>query len=274
MEPALLERADMYRAAIGNARQSGDAPRLRRLERGLKVSPHLIPLRFAVSSPVFPLGGYWGVSNHFGGVWCVAGPLRSELPLGRSLGVTLDPPQTLENMLVSVRKGKPINEEEIPPPVALGKGGTPPQPPGVPKPQTLPVVTPDPPAEVTPDPPAEVTPAPPSPRPQPGEVRAPFPPQLRRILPRGGGTVVPIVPRGGSAAGAAAGVQGGGAGRQTARGPGNGHQILPRGEGAAPRSGCSSRFNFDPNSPVLWENTATRSPWCGTGVWVSLPGQF
>ncbi|XP_064904427.1 LOW QUALITY PROTEIN: coiled-coil and C2 domain-containing protein 1A, partial [Columba livia] len=121
VEPALLERADMYRAAIGNARQSGDAPRLRRLERGLK---------------------------------------------------------TLENMLVSVRKGKPINEEEIPPPVALGKGGTPPQPPGVPKPQTLPVVTPDPPAEVTPDPPmevtpdppAEVTPAPPSPRPQPGEV--------------------------------------------------------------------------------------------------------
>ncbi|XP_071656719.1 coiled-coil and C2 domain-containing protein 1A isoform X2 [Patagioenas fasciata] len=112
-EPVLLERADMYRAAMGNARQSGDAPRLRRLERGLK---------------------------------------------------------TLENMLVSVRKGKPINEEEIPPPVALGKGGTPPQPPAVPTPQSLPVVAPDPPAEVTPDPPAEVTPDPPSPRPQPGEV--------------------------------------------------------------------------------------------------------
>ncbi|XP_065511132.1 coiled-coil and C2 domain-containing protein 1A isoform X2 [Caloenas nicobarica] len=112
IESTLLERADMYRAAIGNARQTGDGPRLRRLERGLK---------------------------------------------------------TLENMLVSVRKGKPIDEEEIPPPVALGKAGAPPQhppaspsPPGVPKPQTLPVVTPD--------PPAEVAPAPSSPCPQPGEV--------------------------------------------------------------------------------------------------------
>lgn len=29
-------------------------------------------------------------------------------------------PQTLQSMLTSVRKGKPVNEEEIPPPVALG----------------------------------------------------------------------------------------------------------------------------------------------------------
>ncbi|NXJ58538.1 C2D1A protein, partial [Spizaetus tyrannus] len=36
--------------------------------------------------------------------------------------------QTLENMLASVKKGKKINEEEIPPPVALGKGASSPQP--------------------------------------------------------------------------------------------------------------------------------------------------
>lgn len=31
------------------------------------------------------------------------------------------PPQTLENLLISVRKGKKIDEDEIPPPVATGK---------------------------------------------------------------------------------------------------------------------------------------------------------
>ena len=36
--------------------------------------------------------------------------------------------QTLENMLASVKKGKKIDEEEIPPPVALGKGASSPQP--------------------------------------------------------------------------------------------------------------------------------------------------
>ncbi|NXW25984.1 C2D1A protein, partial [Circaetus pectoralis] len=36
--------------------------------------------------------------------------------------------KTLENMLASVKKGKKINEEEIPPPVALGKGASSPQP--------------------------------------------------------------------------------------------------------------------------------------------------
>ncbi|CAN0023918.1 unnamed protein product [Bubo scandiacus] len=36
--------------------------------------------------------------------------------------------KTLENMLASVKKGKKIAEEEIPPPVALGKGASPPQP--------------------------------------------------------------------------------------------------------------------------------------------------
>ncbi|KAM6188608.1 coiled-coil and C2 domain-containing protein 1A isoform 2-T2 [Sarcoramphus papa] len=36
--------------------------------------------------------------------------------------------KTLENMLASVKKGKKIDEEEIPPPVALGKGPSSPQP--------------------------------------------------------------------------------------------------------------------------------------------------
>ncbi|NXL40472.1 C2D1A protein, partial [Glaucidium brasilianum] len=36
--------------------------------------------------------------------------------------------KTLESMLASVKKGKKIDEEEIPPPVALGKGTNPPQP--------------------------------------------------------------------------------------------------------------------------------------------------
>ncbi|NXS25871.1 C2D1A protein, partial [Pomatostomus ruficeps] len=69
----LSERAELYRAALGNAtRENGNGARLRRLQRGLK---------------------------------------------------------TLEQMLESVRSGKRINEAEIPPPVALGKGGGAPAPP-------------------------------------------------------------------------------------------------------------------------------------------------
>ncbi|XP_019360119.1 PREDICTED: coiled-coil and C2 domain-containing protein 1A-like isoform X2 [Gavialis gangeticus] len=63
-ESALVERLEMYKTAITNAKQVGDSSKVRRYERGLK---------------------------------------------------------TLENMVNSVRKGKKINEEEIPPPVALGK---------------------------------------------------------------------------------------------------------------------------------------------------------
>ncbi|NXC78407.1 C2D1A protein, partial [Anhinga anhinga] len=82
--------------------------------------------------------------------------------------------KTLENMLASVKKGKKINEEEIPPPVALGKGvsspppapaspqpsahpGSPQPPPVLPKPQVLPVSSPD------------TKPAPPSPASHPGK---------------------------------------------------------------------------------------------------------
>ncbi|KAM9612377.1 coiled-coil and C2 domain-containing protein 1A isoform 2-T2 [Morphnus guianensis] len=96
--------------------------------------------------------------------------------------------KTLENMLASVKKGKKINEEEIPPPVALGKGASspqpspasplpaarpgspqpPPQPPAasapkpqpppiLPKPQVLPVSSP------------EVKPSPPLPSSHPGK---------------------------------------------------------------------------------------------------------
>ncbi|NXW11626.1 C2D1A protein, partial [Fregetta grallaria] len=92
--------------------------------------------------------------------------------------------QTLENMLASIKKGKKIDEEEIPPPVALGKGVSspacplpaarpgspqpPPQPPAasapepqplplLPKPQILPVGSPG------------AKPAPPSPSSHPGK---------------------------------------------------------------------------------------------------------
>ncbi|XP_074990333.1 coiled-coil and C2 domain-containing protein 1A [Calonectris borealis] len=77
--------------------------------------------------------------------------------------------KTLENMLASVKKGKKIDEEEIPPPVALGKAvsspasplpaarpGSPQPPPLLPKPRVLPVSSP------------ETKPAPPSPPSHPG----------------------------------------------------------------------------------------------------------
>uniref|UniRef100_A0A8D0L6P8 Coiled-coil and C2 domain containing 1A n=1 Tax=Sphenodon punctatus TaxID=8508 RepID=A0A8D0L6P8_SPHPU len=65
VESTLEERLDVYRAAVANAKQTGESSKVRRYERGLK---------------------------------------------------------TLENMLTSVRKGRKIDEEEIPPPVAVGKG--------------------------------------------------------------------------------------------------------------------------------------------------------
>ncbi|NXD18454.1 C2D1A protein, partial [Nothocercus nigrocapillus] len=68
IEAVLVERAAMYRTAIGNAKEAGDASKMRRYERGLK---------------------------------------------------------TLENMLSSARKGKQIDEQDIPPPVALGKSSAP-----------------------------------------------------------------------------------------------------------------------------------------------------
>ncbi|NXR96105.1 C2D1A protein, partial [Hypocryptadius cinnamomeus] len=70
----LQERAELYRAALGNTGSgTGNGARLRRLQRGLK---------------------------------------------------------TLEQLLDSVRSGKPIDRADIPPPVALGKpGGTPGLPP-------------------------------------------------------------------------------------------------------------------------------------------------
>ncbi|XP_067829220.1 coiled-coil and C2 domain-containing protein 1A isoform X2 [Heptranchias perlo] len=64
LEGTLVERIDMYRSAIDNAKQSGESSKCRRYERGLK---------------------------------------------------------TLQSMLTSVKKGKKINEEDIPPPVGSGK---------------------------------------------------------------------------------------------------------------------------------------------------------
>ncbi|XP_055555892.1 coiled-coil and C2 domain-containing protein 1A-like, partial [Falco cherrug] len=63
--------------------------------------------------------------------------------------------KTLESMLASVRKGNKIEEEEIPPPVALGKGLSSPQPPPPPAgslqpPQVLPSGSSPPPAPASP----------------------------------------------------------------------------------------------------------------------------
>ncbi|NXH99551.1 C2D1A protein, partial [Pachycephala philippinensis] len=92
----LAERAELYRAALGNATtENGNGARLRRLQRGLK---------------------------------------------------------TLEQMLESIRSGKQIDEAEIPPPVALGKGGGTPAPPPLvsPEPQVQPPAPPQPPAAPSP----------------------------------------------------------------------------------------------------------------------------
>ncbi|NWS24445.1 C2D1A protein, partial [Polioptila caerulea] len=55
--------------------------------------------------------------------------------------------KTLEQMLESVQSGKQINEAEIPPPVALGRGGGAPgpPPPGSPEPPVQPPAPPQPP---------------------------------------------------------------------------------------------------------------------------------
>ncbi|XP_040892059.1 coiled-coil and C2 domain-containing protein 1A isoform X2 [Toxotes jaculatrix] len=63
LESRLLERIEMYKTAISNAKAAGETSKVRRYDRGLK---------------------------------------------------------TLQSMLTSVKKGKPVNEEEMPPPVAVG----------------------------------------------------------------------------------------------------------------------------------------------------------
>ncbi|XP_072704525.1 coiled-coil and C2 domain-containing protein 1A isoform X2 [Ciconia boyciana] len=152
IESTLAERAGMYRTAIANARQAGDGSRVRRYERGLKVEEYRSD------------GEFYPCASSF---------------------------QTLENMLASVKKGKKIDEEEIPPPVALGKGASdpppapasplpaarpgspqpPPQPPAAsaPKPQPPPVL---PKPQVLPVSSPETKPALPSPSSHPGSDRA------------------------------------------------------------------------------------------------------
>uniref|UniRef100_K7G9C1 Coiled-coil and C2 domain containing 1A n=1 Tax=Pelodiscus sinensis TaxID=13735 RepID=K7G9C1_PELSI len=105
VESTLVERREMYRAAIANAKQAGDSSKMRRYERGL---------------------------------------------------------QTLENMLTSVRKGKKIDEEEIPPAVALGKGGNSPLPSisGHPLPQPPAAAPPQAPSAASAKPPPPVLPKP------------------------------------------------------------------------------------------------------------------
>ncbi|KAK4805959.1 hypothetical protein QYF61_022182 [Mycteria americana] len=56
VESTLAERAGMYRTAIANARQAGDGSRVRRYERGLKVSRNHAPEGSGAlaQSPRFP----------------------------------------------------------------------------------------------------------------------------------------------------------------------------------------------------------------------------
>ncbi|XP_029008709.1 coiled-coil and C2 domain-containing protein 1A [Betta splendens] len=63
LESRILQRTEMYKTAISNAKAAGETSKVRRYDRGLK---------------------------------------------------------TLQSMLTSVKKGKPVNEDEMPPPVALG----------------------------------------------------------------------------------------------------------------------------------------------------------
>ncbi|KAK2815809.1 hypothetical protein Q5P01_026276 [Channa striata] len=67
LEFRLLERIEMYKTAISNAKAAGETSKVRRYDRGLK---------------------------------------------------------TLQSMLASAKKGRPVNEDEIPPPVALGGNGS------------------------------------------------------------------------------------------------------------------------------------------------------
>ncbi|XP_075581241.1 coiled-coil and C2 domain-containing protein 1A, partial [Pelecanus crispus] len=148
IESTLAERAGMYRTAVASARQAGDSARVRRYERGLKLE------EYRSDSAFYPCPCSF---------------------------------QTLENMLASVKKGKKIDEEEIPPPVALGKGASSPQPtlaspppaarPGSPQPPTAPAPKPQPPPvlpkpQVLPVSSPETKPAPPLPSPHPGSDRA------------------------------------------------------------------------------------------------------
>ncbi|XP_005310725.2 coiled-coil and C2 domain-containing protein 1A isoform X1 [Chrysemys picta bellii] len=152
VESTLVERLEMYRTAMTNAKQAGDSAKVRRYERGLK---------------------------------------------------------TLENMLTSVRKGKKIDEEEIPPAVALGKSGNsqlpspspltlsspsstpngrfslsshpPPQPPTAAPPQGPSAASPKPPPPVSPKPSPPVLPKPALASP----IRSPETPEEKPLAPSG-----------------------------------------------------------------------------------------
>lgn len=92
----MQERLALYQTAIESARQAGDSAKMRRYERGLKVRGR----EEGAGTP--PL------------------PLHSALCSSKAHICTFF--QTLENLLASVRKGIAIDEEDIPPPVAVGKG--------------------------------------------------------------------------------------------------------------------------------------------------------
>lgn len=114
---ALLEdRIRNYREAAASAKEAGDAAKTRRCERGLKVG---------CAQPGAGLGG--GPRAARG--WASSGgrPPRWPGGGGGSDWVSGSLPQTLGSQLAAVRRGRKINEEEIPPPVAVGKKAPAPQ---------------------------------------------------------------------------------------------------------------------------------------------------
>lgn len=122
LQALLEERIHNYQEAVASAKEASEAAKARRCERGLKVSwAHLETSSGAVGKAVgiaVPVEGWFPHQPYRGGgslawwtqvkmVTCVSGLVLF--------------PQTLESQLAAVRKGRKINEEEIPPPVALGK---------------------------------------------------------------------------------------------------------------------------------------------------------
>ncbi|KAJ6657690.1 hypothetical protein lerEdw1_002191 [Lerista edwardsae] len=99
-ESVLLERLDTYKTAIANAKQAGESSKVRRYERGLKVNEdRKVTKRFEQALE--------DINNN----------VEVKMDVEGCQG-------TLENLLTSVRKGKKIDEDEIPPPVPTGRNST------------------------------------------------------------------------------------------------------------------------------------------------------
>lgn len=117
----------MYKTAIANAKAAGEASKVRRYDRGLKVRRRRrLILLFVFGLIALSASKKRNASTHLFSVSLVkvlTGGFFSALEN-----------QTLQSLLTSAKRGKPINEEEIPPPVAVGG-----KPSSVPSPESEPV---------------------------------------------------------------------------------------------------------------------------------------